>query len=82
MEVSTSILCNLAIFTHAKPRNYQGVALISINPRDLRDARDARDAPEIHSQGRLSEQSFRLCDEEILLRQSLQRCSTSLYHLV
>ena len=79
MEVSTSILCKLAIFTHAKPRNYQGVALISINPRDLRDARDAH---EIHSQGRLSEQSFRLCDEENLLRQSLQRCSTSLYHLV
>ena len=79
MEASTSILCNLAIFMYAKPRNYQGVALISINPRDLRDARDAH---EIHSQGRLSEQSFRLCDEENLLRQSLQRCSTSLYHLV
>ena len=79
MEVSTSILCNLAIFTHAKPRNYQGVALISINPRG--DC-DARDAPEIHSQGRLSEQSFRLCDEENLLRQSLQRCSTSPCHLV
>lgn len=47
MEVSTSILCNLAIFTHAKPRNYQGVALISINPRG--DC-DARDAPEIRSQ--------------------------------
>lgn len=46
MEASTSILCNLAIFMHAKPRNYQGVALISINPRDLRDARDAH---EIHS---------------------------------
>ena len=79
MEVSTSILCNLTIFTHAKPRNYQGVAQISINPRG--DC-DARDAPEIHSQGMSSEQSFRLCDEEILLRQSLQRCSTSLYHLV
>mgnify|MGYP001664900385 FL=1 len=47
MEVSTSILCNLTIFTHAKPRNYQGVALISINPRGDCDARDAH---EIHSQ--------------------------------
>lgn len=79
MEVSTSILCNLTIFTHAKPRNYQGLALISINPRGDCDAHDAH---EIHSQGRLSEQSFRLCDEETLLRQSLQRCSTSPYHLV
>ena len=48
----------------------------------LTNASDARDAPEIHSQGMSSEQSFRLCDEENLLRQSLQRCSTSLYHLV
>ena len=46
MEVSTSILCNLAIFTHAKPRNYQGIALISINPRGDCDAHDAH---EIHS---------------------------------
>lgn len=55
--------------------------MISTSLTNASDLRDARDAHEIHSQGMSSEQSFRLCDEEILLRQSLQRCSTSPCHL-